>query len=167
MWASVCLYGIPLTHSSINLPGPMLLHLLLHEYHQILSNATLLYKSLVTKTPRSPLELLRRFSGASFTLISQRGQPCLKNCCVKFGCHDVMSHDSDSNDDPHLPTTTTNESVLFVSVSLVLLRPALTMLTIGGLLSTCGPVRPPVLQSLQVREIMESVPFDHTFSGVN
>jgi len=27
--------------------------------------------------------------------------------------------------------------------------PALTMLTIGGLLSTCGPVRPPVLQSLQ------------------
>ena len=49
------------------------------------------------------------------------------------------------------------------------LRPALTMLTIGGLLSTCGPVRPPVLQSLQVRDlgVMELVPFDHAFSGVN
>lgn len=68
-------------------PWSMLLHLLLHGYHQILSNATLLYKSLVTKTPRSPLELLRRFSGASFTLISQRGQPCLKNCLSNL---DVM-----------------------------------------------------------------------------
>ena len=29
------------------------------------------------------------------------------------------------------------------------MRPALTMLSIGGLLSTTGPVRPPAIQSLQ------------------